>query len=312
MKKSYLITLILIAALLLAGCSREERSQESVYYDADSPVGLVAQPPEAAEEGGAADDFANSEQEFANPMAPEAQVQERLIIRTGEMEILVEDTEAVLAEIGQVADNLEGWVVSSNVYQYDTSKAGTITLRIPAEAFDTAVARIREMALEVNRLTTSSQDVTEEYVDLGSRLGNLEATAERVRSFLDEADEVEEALAVNQELSRLESEIEVIKGRMQYLSQSAAYSTLTVSLTPDILSEPIQVGGWRPQGVAREAIEDLVEALQALTDFGIRVVLFVLPLLLVVGLPVWLVARVVTRWLRRRRQPAVVAAPAKQ
>jgi hypothetical protein len=259
---------------------------------------------ESGDSGGSAD---FDEGMIVDTLSPESQVQERLIIRTGEMDILVEDTEAVLAEIGQIAERFDGWVVSSNVYQYNTSKAGAVTLRVPAEDFESAVAQIRELALEVNRFTTSSQDVTEEYVDLSSRLANLEATAERVRSFLDQAEDVESALAVNQELSRLEGEIEVIKGRMQYLSQSAAYSTLTVSLTPDIASEPIQVAGWRPQGVAREAIEDLVEALQGLTDFGIRLLLFVVPLLLLIGLPVWLVVRALVRWQRRRRMPAVVA-----
>jgi acyl-CoA synthetase (NDP forming) len=60
---------------------------------------------------------------------------------------------------------------------------------------------------------------------------------------LDEARNVEEALAVNQELSRLESDIEVIKGRMQYLSQSAAFSTLAIDVTPDELNQPLDVGG---------------------------------------------------------------------
>jgi hypothetical protein len=231
------------------------------------------------------------------------EAQERLIIRTGQLDIVVEDTEAAMRQIERLVNGAEGWVVSSNVYQYSTAKSGTITVRFPADQYGSMLDRIKELAMEVTSETTDSQDVTEEFVDLSARLANLEVTRDRVRTFLDEAKNVEEALAVNQELSRLEGEIEVIKGRLQYLSQSAAFSSLTINITPDVLSQPIQVAGWRPEGVAREAIEDLVQALQGLTDFVIRVVLFVLPMALVLGVPAYLIFRLARRFWRRRSEP---------
>ncbi len=127
-----------------------------------------------------------------------------------------------------------------------------------------ALDAISGLATEVTRLSTSGQDVTEEFVDLDARLGNLEATAARLRTFLDESRNVEEALAVNMELSRVEGEIESLKGRMQYLQQSAAFSSINVDVTPDVLAQPIQVTGWQPTGVAKQAIEALVAALQSL------------------------------------------------
>jgi hypothetical protein len=111
---------------------------------------------------------------------------------------------------------------------------------------------VKETAVATTRESTESQDVTEEYVDLSARLNNLQATADRVRAFLDEAQNVEEALEVNRSLSQLEEQIEVIQGRINYLSQSAAYSTLTIDITPDALSQPLAVGGWEPQGTARD------------------------------------------------------------
>jgi hypothetical protein len=114
---------------------------------------------------------------------------------------------------------------------------------------------------------------------------------------LDEAKTVEEALAVNRELSNLEGEIEAMKGRLQYLEQSAAFSNVTIDLTPDVLSQPIEVGGWQPQGVARSAVESLIDAMQTLVDIGIWLIIFVLPVVLVVGIPIWLVIR----FIRRRR-----------
>lgn len=227
---------------------------------------------------------------------------ERLIIRNGNLDVVVRDTEESLEEIGRMADSLGGWVVSSNVFQRGEVKAGTITIRVPAEQFDAVIGQVKEAALEVRSESTNSQDVTEEYVDLEARLANLEATADRVREFLDDARNVEDALAVNQELSRLEGEIESLKGRMTFLRQSAAFSSLTIDLTPDELSQPIEVAGWRPEGVAKSAIEALISTGQGLANVIIWAGIFCLPLVLVIGLPLFLIGRFGYRRWRRRRQ----------
>ena len=96
--------------------------------------------------------------------------------------------------------------------------------------------------------------------------------------------------------------MELIKGRMQYLSQSAAFSTISINLTPDVAAQPIQVGGWRPEGIAKDAIEALIDALQGLGNVLIWAVLFLLPMALVLGAPLWLAVRVVRRWRRRRKE----------
>jgi hypothetical protein len=227
--------------------------------------------------------------------------QERLIIRTANLGLIVEDTEAAMAQITAMVEENGGWVVSSNVYQYrEDTMSGNITVRVPSSGFNSAMEAMKGLAVEVQSESTSGQDVTEEFVDLSSRLENLEATADRVRGFLDETQDVEEALAVNAELSRLEGEIEVIKGRMQFLSQSASFSTITVDLTPDYVAQPIEVGGWRPEGVAKDAVEALVDTLQGLANFLIWVGIYLLPVGLLVLLPLYFVGRAVRRRWRRR------------
>ncbi|NJN55468.1 MAG: DUF4349 domain-containing protein, partial [Anaerolineae bacterium] len=297
---------LFLFALLLAACSMS-RSEVQGAPPPDGPTnfGASAAPPmeamdesanyemEADKTGELA--FAAGEDGFAQPASGTDQV-ERLIIRTGSLGLVVADTEEAAADITRLAERSGGWVVSANLYQYSSdAKSGDITIRVPAAGFVGAMEALKQMAVEVQSENVSGQDVTEEYVDLEARLGNLEATAVRVRSFLDDAVTVEEALAVNQELSRLEGEIEVIKGRMQYLSQSAAFSTITVYLTPDIAAQPVQVAGWRPQGVAKDAIEALINTLQGLANVVIWLLIFVLPVLLLIGIPVWLLVRFVRR-----------------
>lgn len=281
--------LLLLIAFLLVGCA-----QGAEEFAADSAA--VAEAPMEGEERAEQVSYAGTGE------LAQIDVQEQLIIRTGELALVVEDTEEALDAIATLAEAEQGWVVRSNVYQRtDNARSGTITIRVPVEHFQATMNAIQEMALEVTQASQESEDVTEEYVDLRARLRNLEATAERVRGFLDEADDVEEALAVNQELSRLESEIEALTGRIQYLEQSAAYSTINVNLTPDELSQPIAVGGWRPTGIAREAVESLIGGLQILGTVVIWLGLFVLPLALIVLLPLL----AIFLFIRRRRRTRV-------
>ena len=308
-KKVFLF--IFIWGLVLAACSD----------GAEFSSGSAAEPPremEAMEEAPQAEiaaDFAAAGEDgagfgaVANSAASiqqQAQIpQERLIIRTAELNIVVADTEASLSAITEMIEANGGWVVNSNLYQYsENAKSGNITVRVPVAGFNSALEAIKGLAVEVTSESSSGQDVTEEFVDLSSRLENLEATAGRVRNFLDEATDVEEALAVNQELSRLEGEIEVIKGRMQYLSQSAGFSTISINLTPDIAAQPLETQTWQPGVVVRESFETLVIVLQGVANFLIGTVVVLGPLALLFGLPLWLIARYV---LRRRRQRTLAA-----
>lgn len=288
---------LFLAVFVVAACASQ---QESVLVERDFAG-------EAGSTAADASEFAPSEEPVAQSGNVAANMQlpsQPLIIRTGNLGIVVENTDETVAAITSLVNGMEGWVVSSNLYKFGEARRGEMTVRVPVAQFDAAMGQIKALALEVNSESSSGQDVTEEYVDLTARLSNLEATAARVRGFLDEARNVEDALAVNQELSRLESEIEQLKGRMNYLSQSASFSTIQVDITPDVLSQPIEIAGWRPQGVAKEALEDLINGLQGLADFLIRFVIAVLPMLLIVGVPLFFIVRAIVRAVRKQRQPA--------
>ena len=233
---------------------------------------------------------------------------ERLIIRNASLDLVVPDTEAALDEINALVDELDGYVVESNLYQYQEGLQAHVTLRIPAESLDVALERIRGLASEVRSESISGQDMTEEYVDLKSRLRHLEATEERLLEFLEEAEDTEAALDVYEQLRRVEGEIEQVKGRIQYLEQSAAMATVRLDITPDELARPIQVGGWHPEGTLRNAFESLVRVLQFLVNAAIVIVVLVIPVLAVIAAPCvglfYLVRAIVRRRRARRIQPA--------
>ena len=231
----------------------------------------------------------------------------RLILKDGQMDLVVEDTDRAIDQITQIAVDSGGYVLSSESKLQDNYKLATLKLGVPSERFEDVQRRIRTLAVRVVNETASGQDVSDEYVDLESRLSNLEATAARIREFLAQAKTVEEALKVNAELSKVEDEIEKIKGRMNYLKDRAAYSTLTIGLepvrptptpTPTATPTPTPTpAAWRPGETFKSATEVLGSAARGLVDVLIWLAVVVLPFLVASGLIVWLVA-----WLIRRRK----------
>lgn len=155
---------------------------------------------------------------------------ERMIVRTGNMQLIVEDVRTGIDKINELAETLEGYVVSSRSWKEGERLIGTTAIRVPAEEFYYATSVIRAMAVEVLSESTSSKDVTEEYVDLSAKLRNLEATEAQLLELIKKAVKVEEILDVQRELSRVQGEIEQIKGRMQYLERTSAMSLIEVYL----------------------------------------------------------------------------------
>ena len=159
---------------------------------------------------------------------------QRMIIKNAEMRLLVEDTTVGIDRVTQISIDFFGYLVSSRTWYQGGFQYATLTLGVPSNEYENAIRRLRGIAVRVLDEQASGTDVTDEYVDLESRLRNLEATEARIRSFLDKATTVEESLRVNQELSKITEQIEEIKGRMNYLKDRAAYSTITVHLEPQV------------------------------------------------------------------------------
>lgn len=226
---------------------------------------------------------------------------ERMVVRTASLDLVVPDTEKALDDVQAMARELGGYVVSIEAYQYQEGRRATVTLRIPAENLDTALDRMRAMATTVRRESVSGQDVTDQYVDLRSRLRHLEAKEKQLLEFLDRAEDTEAVLAVYEHLSATQAEIEQVKGRMQYLENQAALATVTVSLTPDVMAQPLETGGWNLPLTVRSAVETLLNVLEFFVKTLIYIVIVVLPALILVALPIFGIFLLV-RWLVRRRR----------
>jgi hypothetical protein len=220
-----------------------------------------------------------------------------LIIKQGQIHLLVKDTDQSIDRLTQIVSDSGGYIVSNRVwiepFREENYKYASYTIAVPADQFESTLLRLRALSLRVVDESSSGQDVSEEYVDLQSRLANLEATRDRIRGFLDQAQTVEESLRINQELSNIEDQIEQVKGRMNYLSGRAAFSTIAIQLDPELPAVPTPSptptpppAGWDPGKTFEHASGLATKAAQLLVDAAIYLVVwlpFAVPVLIVWG-----------------------------
>jgi hypothetical protein len=272
-----LIAMLFICPLVLTAC--EEGGQyESVPAVPPEPSLTPREPKEGI-------DYSNGE---TAPL-PE----ERMIIRNGDISLVVEDVLETRDKIAQLAERLGGWVVNSNIYGTEEETRGWISIRIPSDKFDQALGELRGLALRVNSESTSTEDITEQYVDLQSRLRNAEATESQYLALLGQATEVEDILAIYESLSRIRYEIEQIKGRIQYLESTSAMSLISVNLEPAITLKPLVSPVWSARETLNTAVRGLTTFGQGLGTAFIWIGIFS---------PIWGTVLGVTLWRRRKRK----------
>jgi hypothetical protein len=238
---------------------------------------------------------------------------ERIVIKNADLSIVVDDPGVSMEEIVRLAEGMGGYVVSSELYKISNSEGqefprARITVRVPAERLNEAMDQIKSGAGEVLSENVTGQDVTQEYTDLQSRLRNLQQAEIQLQKIMDSANKTEDVLAVYNQLTQVQEQIEVTKGQIQYYEQSAALSAIAIDIQAKAAVQPLTVAGWEPVGVARDATQALINSFKLLATAAIWVGIYLLPMAIILILPLLLVFLVIRIW--RRRRQASEASPA--
>ncbi len=233
---------------------------------------------------------------------------DRKIIKNAQLVLTVEKTSTAIERITTIASDVGGYLQGSHSFAEGTTTGAQITIQVPVDRFEEALNRVRNVALKITSDTTSSTDVSDQYVDLQARQKNLEATRDRIRQFLDKAATVDEALKVNQQLSDVESQIEQIKGKLNVLDARSSFSTITADLhepaptptptpspTPTATPTPI---GWNPGQTFNDAARVQTSLLRAIGDLLIWVGVVLLPYVVVFGLIAFAATWIIRRFVR--------------
>lgn len=320
--RNILLTAGLAAALILSACAQATpTSAPSVEMDgfkgapAESQLGLMDRTSSDAVTNATGAGSAPGYYQEEPAAAPAPATIDRLVIKNASLNLVVKDPQVSLDQVTALAERVGGFVVSSRTYKqgYDAEGVamlyGQISIRVPAERFNEALAELRSGTgvVRVEDESISGDDVTAQYTDLQSQLKNLEAAEVQLTAIMEEAKRTEDVLNVYNQLVSIRGQIEQIKGQMKYYEESAAMSLISMTLMPDIASQPITPDVWAPEGVAKQAVEALVNTLQALGTAAIWFGIYTLPLLLLVGLPILAVIFGLRRLMRRGPKAPVVA-----
>jgi len=276
-----LIPILIILGLVLTGCAGKEAS---ISTPASIPA-PSAPPSEGISKGNTYEAQSRSSTDESGTSDID-----RKIVKTGYITLEVNDITEAIASVTRVAEELDGYVVSSNESGDKDITYGRISIRVPSDRFDEAFDKLRKLAIKVTNKRTDSQDVTEEYTDLQAQLRNLEATEAQYLELLKKAEKVEDIVAVQRELSNVRGQIERVKGRILYLERTSDMALIDVNLQK---TKPIG-------GIAWNALETLKSATRGLATFG--KVLASIAIWLVIFSPVWVIVLVLVLYFKRWRK----------
>jgi hypothetical protein len=315
MKRILPFSLVIIATLILAACGGGAASEipSPDSYAGGAPAEQNSIQPASAP-GQEIFDAARSVVP-ADSTDTSTTAVDRIVIKNADLAIVVADVEGRMKNIQIMAEQMGGFVVSSNLYQSYTNSnikvpEAQIVIRVPSEKLDEAMTQIKKDAVEVQSENISGQDVTAEYVDLQSRLKNYEAAEAQLNEILKKATDTTDVVNIFNQLVYYREQIELVKGQMKYYEEAAALSAISVRIVAQETIQPVVIGSWEPKGVALEAVQNLVNFLKGFTEFLITFVIYILPVLLIIFVFLYIIflgARAIFRKMRGNRVKKVEA-----
>lgn len=230
-----------------------------------------------------------------------AEAMDRKILRNADLTLEVAIPSEVQRKISSIAELHGGFVVTSESKQRQTGDARqelevNLVVRVPATQFGAALDQIRGAGSRVIQEKITGQDVTEEFIDLEARIKTQKALESQFLEIMKQAHKVEDALEVQRQIAEVRTEIERLEGRKRFLENRASLSTISVSLqTPTAIVVNTSSFGRS----IREAVAESVDVANAIVLFLIRFVLTMIPILILLVLPGFLVSRYALRRIRK-------------
>lgn len=230
----------------------------------------------------------------------------RKVIRNAELSIEVKSPSAAETRVSTLIEGLGGYVASSDrqVNADEGARATSrvqLSLRVPSERLEQALRDIKRLGSGAESEKIGSEDVTDEYIDVEARITNQRRLEQQLAGILTQANKVDDALKVHQELTSVRTEIDRLEGRKRFLETESSLAKIALTIGP---IPPVVATNSNEFAVSvRRAATDSVAVASAIVTFSIRAVGVLLPLLVMFGLPLLGLAL----WMRRRQRRLAAA-----
>lgn len=169
------------------------------------------------------------DEEVIEQNIPPAEIVERKLISNGQLEFQTTEVKKTKTEIEKICKELNAYISSESENNYGDKLQYNQLIRVPANQFETLIARIEPLAEKIENKNISTQDVTEEFIDVEARLKTKKELEARFREILKQAKTVEDIVSIESKLANVRSEIESMEGRLNFLKNEVSLSTLNVT-----------------------------------------------------------------------------------
>ncbi|QQS34293.1 MAG: DUF4349 domain-containing protein [Acidobacteriota bacterium] len=287
-----ILTLVILLSLGSAACGSMERGSDRSEMTENKAVGSAPASAPERQEG----------KPETIPTGSAAPTLGRKIIQNADLDLETADPENSQRSITQIAESLGGYVVETQQRSSDmrSSKRDIVsmTIRVPADKFGTALEQIRGAADRVVVETVKGQDVTEEFIDLEARLTAKRAGETQFMEIMKRSTDVSDALEVQKELAEIRSEIERLEGRKRFLENQTTLSTIKLRIqSPSAISSSSTGFSYR----LRDAFFTGFEIAQGFVFAVITLIVALIPFAVIFGLPGYLTIRFFSRRAAKRK-----------
>ncbi|GED13922.1 DUF4349 domain-containing protein [Aneurinibacillus migulanus] len=262
----------LISILLTAGCGASNQNPDSSMTDTSQ-----SQITEIADNTNP--NTAPSEKKQAGMAA--------MMVYQAELGLNVKDFATSQKSLTQLVEKMNGYIVEASSYNQgegDSLLNGDFRIRIPNTKFNTFLEETEKLALKVTNRTIQGRDVTEEYIDLEARLASKQVLEKQLLGFMKNAQKTSDLLQIAQDVNKVQTEIEQLKGKMKYLKNQSDFATVTIHMTeskavlPSLSDNPVSTWDKTKQQFMN-SIKFMVDSASAL----FVVIVGTSPLLLFIG-----------------------------
>jgi hypothetical protein len=283
---------VILAAITVTGCT----SSNGANTSSQPQSGQLAAPPTGGAGGGNAGGAASGQ---GSPALPP---QQRAVIYTGSMVVTVADVVQAADAAGGLAVATGGNVAADRRTLDGDNSQADLTLQVPSADFSSTLDKLSHLGTEQTR-AVSTQDVTDQLVDLQARLATQRASVDRVRALFAKATTVSDIVTLESELAKREADLDSLEQRQAALSGQVALSTINLTLrAKPAAPAPSPARGGLLYGLRSGWSAFLVSGKVFLTVAG-----WLAPWLVIIGIPVWLIVYAIRR--RRRRTSIRAVAP---
>lgn len=217
-------------------------------------------------------------------------LEDRSLIKTGNISLAVEDIDATLDEIDSIESEYDAMKISLNDYGKGINRGVNVTIKVVEDQFEELYADLKEIEGEYESSSISVSDVTETVTDLQARLRNYRSVESQYLSILESAEDVEDTLAVYKELNQVRLEIERVETQLKSLENQTDYSYIYLQISQSSVGAELEDEEWKPAGVFKEAARALVNFAKLIGNILIWIVVFS-PVIAIMVVPIVLLKK---------------------